>query len=354
MTVLWRIILLSLTAIADGQGMDFSVMSYNVENLFDNVHDEGKEDWEYLPLAWKEQSQEAQEFCQGIKSPHFKIACLSKDWNEQILHKKIQNIARVIKSFNQGRAADIIVLQEVENINVLRMLRDWGLPDQGLETLVLLEGPDRRGIDVAIMGRFPLLEEATLHKTSLYHSESNTRKYGRGILQATFNVWGEQVTILANHWPSQRNPDSFRDKTAQTMREIAMQNPNRAIIAMGDFNVLPSDQPNGLDRWVSNPNFAATFEDPLERVSPRPKGTHWYRGRWSHMDHIFIWNHSYSSLRPLWQSLQVISHPWMLKDLKQVGPEGPVLFKGVPKRFTRLGEGYSDHLPVAMQFQLLE
>ena len=28
---------------------DFTIMTYNVENLFDAVHDEGQNDWEYLP-----------------------------------------------------------------------------------------------------------------------------------------------------------------------------------------------------------------------------------------------------------------------------------------------------------------
>ena len=211
------------------------------------------------------------------------------------------------------------------------------------------------------MGRFPLLGEATLHETELYKINSDgvkVRKYGRGILQATFDIWGEPVTILANHWPSQGNPDYFRDLTAQTMRKISAANPVRAMIAAGDFNSLPTDVPNGLDNWVTQLDFTYTFDDPLKQLMHelQAMGTYWYRGRWSHLDRIFIWNYSYSSLRPLWDTFQILAFPWMLRDLKQVHGKTKKVktYTGIPKRFNSEGEGYSDHLPVAMKFELID
>ena len=43
-----------------------SVMSYNVENLFDTVHDQGKEDYTYLPLSLKQKSPEIQAYGNGL------------------------------------------------------------------------------------------------------------------------------------------------------------------------------------------------------------------------------------------------------------------------------------------------
>ena len=342
----------------------FTVMSYNVENLFDTVHDEGKNDWEYLPLEFKKTSLEQQEYCKKQSGGWWKIACMTRDWSEQVLQKKIANISRVIKSFDNGRAADIVVLQEVENINVLQMLHEKGLKNQGFKTVLLLEGPDRRGIDVAIMGRFPLVKgkKSKLYDVPLYKESANgkkKRKYTRGILEATFNVWGKEVTILANHWPSPGNPAKFRNETAQIMRSIAARDPHRAIIATGDFNTLPDDNPNGLDNWITSNDFLHTFLDPLKHIHhelPFP-GSHWYKGNWSHLDRIFVWNDSSSSgVHPLWESFQVVVHPWMLHDINVCtkSAEQCNSYEDVPMRFDDRdgGKGYSDHLPIAMSFAL--
>ena len=40
-----------------------SVASYNAENLFDEKHDSGKNDWTYLPLKEKRRSSEVKKYC---------------------------------------------------------------------------------------------------------------------------------------------------------------------------------------------------------------------------------------------------------------------------------------------------
>ena len=331
-----------------------SVMSYNVENLFDTVHDEGKTDWTYLPLAWKKNSSEVQSYCQSLKNVYYKLSCVELDWNEEVLKNKIQNLAAVMKSYNHGWTADIIVLQEVENMNVLRKLRDWGLKNQGLDTLVLIEGPDKRGIDVAIMSRFPLYEEAFLHKVVVEERSNERDTELRGILQATFDVFGQPVSVLANHWPSQGNPDHFRNKAAQILREVALKSEGRSIIAAGDFNTLPSDNPNGLDNWVTNQSFNRTFDDPLENLNHHlvMPGSYWYRGRWIFLDRFFIWNSS-PFFPPPWYTFQVLVRSWMLKDVKVSKPGHVDIHEDIPWRFNpKNGRGYSDHLPIVMQFHL--
>ena len=139
----WSGLLLSLSVFAGNGPKVFSVMTYNVQNLFDNVHDEGKNDWEFLPLEWKKNSQEAQEYCQGVKNPYYKISCMAKDWNRQILRKKIENLSRVITSYDRGRSADIVVLQEVENINVLKLLRIRDFPIRDWKLWYCLKAPTR-------------------------------------------------------------------------------------------------------------------------------------------------------------------------------------------------------------------
>ena len=44
-----------------------NVMFYNVENLFDTVHDEGKDDWSFLPNSLKEKKEQ----CKKIKNDYY-------------------------------------------------------------------------------------------------------------------------------------------------------------------------------------------------------------------------------------------------------------------------------------------
>ena len=44
-------------------------MTYNVENLFDTKHDEGKDDYTFLPLSFKRTSEEVKKILRSRKSP---------------------------------------------------------------------------------------------------------------------------------------------------------------------------------------------------------------------------------------------------------------------------------------------
>ena len=52
-----------------------SIMTYNVENLFDTLDDEGKDDKAYLPLAQK-QSKDHIESCNKVKVQKWRNECL--------------------------------------------------------------------------------------------------------------------------------------------------------------------------------------------------------------------------------------------------------------------------------------
>ena len=99
---------------------EISLMSYNVENLFDNKDDIGKDDKAFLPASFKRGSYH-KGHCKKIEVKKWRDECLYLDWNEEAKTKKILNIAKVVSSFGPN-GADIIAFQEIENINVLRDL----------------------------------------------------------------------------------------------------------------------------------------------------------------------------------------------------------------------------------------
>ena len=72
---------------------------YNLENLFDTYHDEGKNDYQYLPDG-------------------------SNEWTEVKYAKKLRNMAHVIAEMknDNGRYHTVLGVSEIENRHVLEDL----------------------------------------------------------------------------------------------------------------------------------------------------------------------------------------------------------------------------------------
>ena len=164
-----------------------SIMTFNVENLFDNVDDPGKNDLTYLPLSEK-QRDEHRAVCGEIEVDHWRDQCLNWDWSDDIIEQKLDVVARVILQVNDGRGADIVALQEVENLGILERLRNEHLADADYGPAILIEGDDLRGIDVAFLTRLPLAEPPILHQINFGAAEEKRVLDTRGILEATFEL----------------------------------------------------------------------------------------------------------------------------------------------------------------------
>ncbi|MEX1099674.1 MAG: endonuclease/exonuclease/phosphatase family protein, partial [Bacteriovoracaceae bacterium] len=289
-------------------GKSFTLMSYNVENLFDTIHDPGKEDYTYLPLKVKNASQDIQDYCNSITNDYYRKACLETDWSEDILSKKLANLAKVISSFDKGKGADILVLQEVENKSVLISLVKEKLKGLGYDHISLIEGPDSRGIDAAIVSKFPIVKEK-LHLVDL----DGVAKETRGILQADIQIGPNLVSVFSNHWPSQANPSEARYIAAQTLLSAALQSNAQAVIAAGDFNSIDKDHPHGIN-LVIKPEFYLAREEAQNRGFQVFAGSHWYRGEWGTLDKILILKNTKSSVVPKYSSFQVYKPAWLLTE----------------------------------------
>lgn len=323
-----------------------SLMSYNVENLFDTIHDEGKDDYTYLPLALKNASPEIQKICKSLAQEWWVKACLETDWNENVLNNKMKALAKVILSYNKNKGADILVLQEVENLNVVSTLTKKYL--RSYRYISLLEGEDSRGIDTAVLSKYPI-KESTLHNINL----DGVAKKTRGILQVDIKIKRKIFTILANHWPSQSNPDQARLLAAQEVERISLNAKSNIIVAVGDFNTLKTDSPNGIDYLMKNFTNARPKAQALGKKLSQ-KGTHWYKTEWSYLDKILIFNKTYK-IRPLYKSYDVFVRKWMTYTKQWTDRDtGEVSYhSGVPMGFNLKNlTGFSDHLPIVMKFRL--
>lgn len=187
----------------------FRIASYNVKNLFDNIDDPNTAD-EGTP---------------------------AKPASEQ------KALAAVIDTSD----ADVLALQEVENIEVLTEFRDkYGLAEE-YPHVVLVEGNDRRGIDVALLSKYPI-ENVKSHKDEVFDVPGEApRGFLRDLLQADITIpsYGP-VRFFAAHLSSKLGgdrADTMRLAEAQAARSIIKEEvkdfPGQRYVVMGDFNDSP-------------------------------------------------------------------------------------------------------------------
>jgi hypothetical protein len=227
-------------------------MSLNAQNLFDNVDDPGKDDKAYLPLEAKQDDAHIAA-CNEIDNESWRNECLYLDWSDAAVDFKLEAIARVIRQVKDGAGADIIALQEVENLRILERLRTEHLAGLGYEPAVLVEGTDARGIDVAFLAKFPLAGEPVLHPFEVggYADRAGDT---RGILQADFELPnGAVLTGFAVHFPAPYHPTPMRIAAYEQLNALraALPDDNLAFAA-GDFNTTSTEDAREglLDRYV--------------------------------------------------------------------------------------------------------
>jgi hypothetical protein len=97
-----------------------SIMSINAQNLFDTIDDPKKDDKAFLPIELKQSLLHKNE-CNNITVKRWRMECFFQDWNEETKNAKLNNLAEVIVSYGNN-GADVVGMQEVENINILGQL----------------------------------------------------------------------------------------------------------------------------------------------------------------------------------------------------------------------------------------
>ncbi len=298
---------------------------YNVENLFDTLHDAGKQDYEYLP--------------QGYRA-----------WTAQRYQQKLLNLSRVIRAMNDWQGPDLLALCEVENQRVLQdLLNTPLLKNQGF-SILHHESPDHRGIDLAIIYRadkFNLVKQSniTIKIDSTGYSKT------RDILYAVMKVKDSDDTlhVFVNHWPSRRGGVSAsapkRKIASETLRlhldSLRSVNPACKVVVCGDFNDGPQDE--SMLNLASGEDSLINLALPLHAEGV---GTLKHEGRWNLFDQFLVSPNLMGKDKiQVSGSHQLIFSPsWLQEeDVQGIGNRPLRTFSGP----NYLG-GYSDHFPVLL------
>jgi len=271
----------------DAAPVSITVMTFNVQNLFDNSDDPGKDDKAYLPLDAKQNASHIAA-CDEIEVQSWQKECLSLDWSDAAIDHKLTVLANTIRQVNGGFGPDIIALQEVENVAILERLRVEHLGSSAYQPAILVEGDDARGIDVAFLSRLPLLRPATLHALRLpEHPEREGDT--RGVLQADFQLPnGSVLTGFSVHFPAPFHPTDMRVAAYDHLARLVQSLPqDHHAFAAGDFNTTSAEdrETRLLDLWART-HWTLAHDTGCNAC----KGTYYYArdDDWSFLDMILF------------------------------------------------------------------
>jgi len=179
--------------------------------------------------------------------------------NTKPVHQMIA-VARAIHRLD----SDVICMQEIESLEALLWFRDEYLADMGYEHVISLDAGNSRGIENAVLSRFPLSnpvqwigkELGGVHP-ELYGTKKNFMAgeilaFRRSPLKldveipATADNEAYTLSLFVLHHKSGRYSQYWREAegkmVAKLAHEIEAEHPGRAIVLMGDFNAQVSDE----------------------------------------------------------------------------------------------------------------
>jgi hypothetical protein len=325
-----------------------TVMSYNVEALFDDVHN-GTEYPEYDPGTGK--------------------------WNKEFFSMRLGLIGDAIKK-SVASGPDIVALQEIENPNVLDELDKTlskSIRGYPYKYMVPVAGsPTNTGI----LSRYPI------KRTGAYYVSPYDSKPLRDILEAQIDVNGNILYFFCNHWKAREGgvakTEPSRIESASLLKkrisEILASDAQADIVIAGDLNsscndyidsgkkyetaLLPlaveiPEEYTGKSLFVTgDPTQIGLSKaklivyDPWLEQRVKDIGSYSFNKKWYGYDHLLLSSGMFdkSGLTYVPGSFTPVRFSFLLDPVS-----------GFPLSFNRVKRtGYSDHLPVIIKLKFAD
>lgn len=367
--------LLMPTLILTTLAKEFSVVTYNVEHLFDADRVAVFED---LDETNKEHS-----------------------YSPMHLLGKLQGISKTLKSFNDGQGPEVVAFNELEidftpessvedlpsflekhqKTTVEKMLTSdindevRGLP---VEALLLKHLADEGlGVyEVAIGADAPAAEGSKgqkAHKNALFSKfpiksvRSHPTVQARDILEVEIDVDGSPLHVFVNHWKSgasSTESENIRRDNARVVRhrlqELFQKDPSADVIVTGDFNsnYNQSQAFPYMGKTALNDILGSTGDEKSVAAArgyslynlwyelPRDqRKSDQHQGHWGTLMQTMISPGLYD-----FRGVQYVDDSFEPVILEGINVRTPL---GLPKRWSNAGtgSGASDHFPVAARFR---
>ncbi|MFI1972588.1 endonuclease/exonuclease/phosphatase family protein [Streptomyces cinnamoneus] len=256
------------------------VGTFNLNNLFsrfnfqteiDAVHTAAGSDGGELAVSYE------------FNDPHrFKI----RTYKGRLVKGKNPEDQKLIAGRILAMDLDVLAVQEVEDIDTLRFFCTRDLR-RLYPHLTLIEGNDRRLIDVALLSKFPL-GAVTSWQHAVHPDRPGERVFSRDLLEADVMAPDDRdkrlFTLFNNHLKSQfvehdQDPvagkaanDELRRRQAEVAQRIvaARTRPDSRFLVLGDMNDAPAAAP--LAPLVNSSGLSLTnaLTHPTQTREPKP------------------------------------------------------------------------------------
>jgi endonuclease/exonuclease/phosphatase family metal-dependent hydrolase len=312
-----------------------TIMSYNVENLFDDI-DDGTEYRDYDPGEG--------------------------GWNTALYHAKLKNVAEAIRAAGKD-GVDICLLQEIENEKVVTDLLE-GYLNVMKYTFAFAAPRNGTATTITVLSRFKP-EYLLVHSVQVDPGVPL-----RPILETGFDIRGEGLVLLNNHWKSKSGgaweTEVHRRAAAAFIRgrieSLRRDRPDLCVIVAGDLNEgideesadggeyqtalrkVGDDESGSEGKFLGiTASWDKAVSGPLRLFSPwfesSHRGSYVYAGRWEKIDHFLIAPAPDGSGFDF-SGFEVVEEDFLLN------------VDGFPRRWSnRSADGYSDHLPILLQLK---
>ena len=301
---------------------EFTVASFNVENLFDLKND-GTEYKEYVPNT-------------------------TSLWNKKTHDIKLNNISKVIRSLD----ADIIVLQEIESLSALLSLKK-----RTKYKYHAFSKQKKSSIGLAVLSNYKILKQHTLKVKS--------RKIKRDIQEVDIQIQNKRIKIFNNHWPSKRQKESFRILYANTLNNyIKKFQEDLDYILLGDFNSNYNEKETlKLNKDLNDSYNITGINDILLSSNKIHKKNPYHYNLWYELEYTERFSAMYRNNKITPDNILLPQALFDQKNISYINNSFKVLkkpylitkkkihrWKMIKKYTVHAGEGYSDHLAIIASF----
>ena len=141
--------------------------------------------------------------------------------------------------------ADVLALEEVENRGYLEQFTAAMLGDMGYREVVCFDSNDKRGIDCAILSRFPVGPVTSYRHREFSDGSGGRMRFQRDLLRAKVEPPGAPAfEVFVVHFKSKRGSSTESDRirlaeateARKIMDEMLKDEPGSLFLICGDFN----------------------------------------------------------------------------------------------------------------------
>ena len=327
----------------DGFSDSIVLMSYNVQNIFDDT-DNGTEYPEFDPSV--------------------------SEWGTSQYNTRLFNLSEIIRRSVSG-GPDLIALQEIENKRVAEDLVEDYLKGMGYNYIIVTD-TENSAIQLGFISRLEL-KNIKVHQILI-----NGKLIGRPVLEASVLADTHILHVFNNHWKSKLGGAEVTEPAriasaallSRRIKELYLSDPMVEIVVLGDLNENwdeyhrnNGDYTTALIPYEDKPAHNVTgsilitgSKDIISYLSPADEieqysislfspwctysdvdGSYVYHNSWESIDHVLLNSALFNLTGFEYMSFRVVLDDFLLNSWGE-----PLSWK------TETGYGYSDHLPVLL------